>query len=89
MPAVAALLVVLTAQAGFWALLHIGAFLAALITNALFWCLAFPAWTAAGRRWWRMSATPEIALCLSMLLLTAACFYVAEGLSDAAYCSGV
>jgi len=89
MPAVAALLVVLAAQAAVWALLHARFFLTAFVAYTLFWCLAFPAWTAAGRRWWRMSAGPDIALCLTMLLLIAASFYVSEGMADAAYCNPV
>jgi hypothetical protein len=89
MPAVAALLVVLAAQAGVWALLRARFFVGALVVYALFWCLAFPAWTAAGRRWWRLSAGPEITLCLTMLLLTAASFYVSEGMADAAYCNPI
>ena len=61
----------------------------ALLAYTLFWCLAFPAWTATGRRWWRMSAGPDIALCLMMLLLMAGSFYVSEGMADAAYCNPV
>jgi hypothetical protein len=83
---VVALLAVLAGQLGFWTLLHAGLFWGALGANTVFWCAAFPAWTVAGRRWWRKSATPDIVLCLSIALLSVACFYAAEGLADAAYC---
>ena len=58
MNAPVALLVVLLSQLGFWALLRAGFFLTALGANVVFWCVAFPAWTEAGRRWWKTSLTP-------------------------------
>ena len=78
MPAVAALLVVLVSQLGFWALLDAGVFLGALGANVLFWCAAFPAWTVAGRRWWRTTATPDVALALTLIALTIAAFWLAS-----------
>ena len=89
MLAVAALLVVVAGQIGFWALLRAGAIMGALAGGALFWSLAFPSWIAAGRRWWRTSATPDVALSLVLTLLTATSFFASNGLSDGAYCSGV
>ena len=89
MQVVVALVVVLAGQLGFWALLHARFFLGALVANALFWCVAFPAWTIAARRWWRTAATVDVALCLTLILVIAASFYMADGLPDAAYCSGV
>jgi hypothetical protein len=73
------LLVVLLSQLGFWATLRAGSFLGALGANIVFWCLAFPAWTAAGRRWWRTSATPDVALALLLIALTAVSFTFAQG----------
>jgi hypothetical protein len=86
---VVALMVIVAGQIGFWALLRGGALMAALAGGALFWSLAFPSWIAAGRRWWRTSATPDVALSLTISLLTAASFFASNGLSDSAYCSGV
>src|SRR5580765_6417080 len=85
---VVALLVIVGGQIGVWALLRGGAFMAALAGGALFWSLAFPSWITAGRRWWRSSATPDVALSLMLSLLTAASFFASNGLSDGAYCSG-
>ena len=76
MQAAVALVVVLVAQLGFWALLHARFFLAALVANGLFWCVAFPAWTEAARRWWRTSPTPDVALSL-MLIAPTVCAYLA------------
>jgi hypothetical protein len=89
MLAVAALVMVVAGQIGFWVLLRAGVFMEALAGGALFWSLAFPSWIAAGQRWWRTSATPDVALALTIILLTAASFFASEGLSDGAYCSGV
>jgi hypothetical protein len=89
MQAALALALVLGAQAAFWSLFRTGNFAAALISNGVFWCAAFPFWTVAARRWWPASATPDIALALTLILVTAGCFYLAQGLSDAAYCSGI
>jgi hypothetical protein len=72
------LLIVLLSQLGFWATLRAGSFLGALGANVAFWCLAFPAWTAAGRRWWRRSATPDTALALLLIALTAVAFTLAQ-----------
>src|SRR3954466_15596004 len=88
MLAVSGLVMVVAAQLGFWALLRAGAFVEALAGGALFWSLAFPSWIAAGRRWWRTSATPDVALSLMLSLLTAASLFASNGLSDGAYCSG-
>lgn len=74
MPAVVALLVVLAAQVGFWGLLATQVFLGALVANTLFWCLAFPAWAIAGRRWWPVSAAPDAALGVTLIVLTALAF---------------
>lgn len=79
MQAALALLVVLLSQLGFWATLRAGSFLGALGGNIVFWCLAFPAWTAAGRRWWRTSATPDVLLALLVIGLTAVAFALAQG----------
>jgi hypothetical protein len=88
--AAAALALVLVAEVALWALARGGAPKVALVASGVFWCLAFPAWTIAGRRWWKTSATPDVALALTLILMTAACFYAGQGLSDAAYCgSGV
>ena len=84
---VVAVLVAAVGQLGFWALLRAGVFMEALAGGALFWSLAFPSWIAAGRRWWRTSATPDVALALTLILMTAASFYASGGLSDGAYCS--
>jgi hypothetical protein len=84
MPAVVALLVVLAAQAGFWVLLAGQVFLGALVANTLFWCVAFPAWAAAGRRWWRTSAAPDAALGLILIALTAAAFTFAQAEASSA-----
>jgi hypothetical protein len=89
MVAVVALLAVVVAQIGLWALLRAGVFMEALAAGVLFWSLAFPSWVAAGRRWWRSSATPDVALSLTIILLTAASFFASGGLADAAYCGGV
>lgn len=89
MVAVFALAIVLVAQVAFWALFRAGTFAAAMSTNAVFWCLAFPFWTVAARRWWRSSATPDLALALTLILTSAGSFYLAQGLSDAAYCAEV
>lgn len=78
MPAVAALLVVLVSQLGFFALLDAGVFLGALGANVLFWCAAFPAWTIAGRRWWRTTATPDVSLALTLIALTVVAFWLAS-----------
>jgi len=72
------LLIVLLSQLGFWATLRAGSFLGALAANVIFWCLAFPAWTAAGRRWWRTSATPDALLALLLIGLTAVSFALAQ-----------
>jgi hypothetical protein len=88
MQVVVAVLVAAVGQLGFWALLRAGVFMEALAGGALFWSLAFPSWIAAGRRWWRTSATPDVALALTLILMTAASFYASGGLSDGAYCSG-
>ncbi len=89
MQAVVAVMVAVVGQLGFWALLRAGVFMEALAGGALFWSFAFPSWIAAGRRWWRTSATPDVALALALILLTAASFFASDGLSDGAYCSGV
>jgi hypothetical protein len=88
MLAAAALLIVVAAQIGLWALLRAGVFIEALAGGALFWSLAFPSWIAARQRWWHGSATPDVALSLTIILLTAASFFASGGLSDGAYCSG-
>ena len=88
MLAVVALMVVVAGQIGFWVLLRAGVFMEALAGGALFWSLAFPSWIAAGQRWWRTSATPDVALSLTIILLTAASFFASGGLSDGAYCGG-
>jgi len=36
-----------------------------------------------------MAATPDVALSLMLILVTAARFFASDGLSDGAYCSGV
>lgn len=64
------LLVVLLSQLGFWALLRAGFFLTALAINVVFWCAAFPLWTAVARRRWRTSVTPDVALVLVLIALT-------------------
>jgi hypothetical protein len=88
--AAAALALVLVAEVALWALVRGGARMTALVASGVFWCLAFPGWTIAGRRWWKASATPDVVLGLTLILMTAACFYAGQGLSDAAYCgSGV
>jgi hypothetical protein len=84
-----ALVIVVAAQVAAWAFFRAGSIPAALAANTLFWLLAAPSWTVAGRHWWRTSATPDLALALTLILSTAASFYVAQGLSDAAYCSGI
>jgi hypothetical protein len=89
MVAALSLVIVLAAQVAVWALFHAGVLTGALAANAVFWCLAFPSWTIAARRWWRSSATPDLALALTLILVTAGCFYLAQGLSDGAYCAGV
>jgi len=89
MVAVFALAIVLVCQVAFWSLFRAGNLTAALSANAGFWCLAFPFWTVAARRWWRSSATPDLALALMLILATAGSFYLAQGLSDAAYCAEV
>ena len=78
MPAVAALLVVLASQLGFWALLDAGVFLGALAANVIFWCAAFPAWTVAGRRWWRTTSMPDVSLALTLIALTIVAFWRAS-----------
>jgi hypothetical protein len=88
MVAVLALAIVLAAQVAVWALFCAGNLHGALGANAVFWCLAFPFWTVAARRWWRSSATPDLSLALMLILATAGSFYLAQGLSDAAYCAG-
>jgi len=77
MNAPVALLVVLLSQLGFWALLRAGFFLTALGANVVFWCVAFPAWTEAGRRWWKTSVTPDVALVLTLIALTVCAFVAA------------
>jgi len=89
MQAGVALALVLAAQVAFWSLFRADSPVAALVGNGIFWCLAFPFWTVAARRWWRTSATPDLALGLTLILVTAGCFYLAQGLSDAAYCPGI
>lgn len=89
MQAVVGLALVLAAQVAFWSLFRAGSFVPALAGNGVFWCLGFPFWTAAARRWWRTSATPDLALGLTLILVTAGCFYLAQGLADAAYCAGI
>jgi hypothetical protein len=84
-----ALVIVLVAQVASWAFFRAGSVPAALTAIAIFWCLAAPVWTIAARRWWRTSATPDLALALTLILATAASFYLAQGLSDAAYCSDI
>ena len=79
MQAALGLLIVLLSQLGFWAMLRAGSFLGALGANVVFWCVAFPAWTAAGRRWWRTSATPDVLLALLLIALTAVSFVLAQG----------
>jgi hypothetical protein len=89
MYAAVALALVLAAQVACWWLFRAGSFVAALVSNGLFWCVAFPFWTVAARRWWRTSVTPDLALALALILVTAGCFYLAQGLADAAYCTGL
>jgi len=80
-----ALLIVLLWQTAFWVLLRTGHFLGALGANVVFWCAAFPMWAAAGRRWWRTSATPDVTFALVLSVLTAVAFFYAQGdLSEAA-----
>jgi len=88
MVAVLALVIVLVAQVAFWALFRAGNLPGALGANLVFWCAAFPFWTVVARRWWRTSATPDLALSLTLILVTAGAFFLAQGLSDAAYCTG-
>jgi hypothetical protein len=76
MPVAVALVVVLLSQVGFWLLLYTHFFLSALVANALFWCVAFPAWASAGRRWWRTSATPDVSLALLLTAMTVASFWL-------------
>jgi cytochrome bd-type quinol oxidase subunit 2 len=77
MNAPVALLVVLLSQLAFWALLRAGFFLTALGANVVFWCAAFPAWTEAGRRRWKTSVTPDVALVLMLIALTVCAFLAA------------
>ena len=82
MNAPVALLVVLLSQLVFWALLRAGFFLTALGANVVFWCVAFPAWTEAGRRWWKTSVTPDVALVLMLIALTVCAFLAAARGAD-------
>src|SRR4051812_32169268 len=84
-----ALVAVVGAQLGFWALLRAEVFVGALAGSAVFWSIALTSWTVAARRWWRASATPDVALSLILILITAASFFASQGLSDDAYCGGV
>lgn len=77
MAAAVPLLVVLLSQLGFWALLRAGFFLTALGINVVFWCAAFPAWTEAGRRRWRTSLAPDVALVVLLIALTVFAFVTA------------
>jgi hypothetical protein len=77
MHAPVALVVVLLSELVFWALLRAGFFLTALGANVVFWCVAFPAWTEAGRRWWKTSVTPDMALVLTLVVLTVGAFLAA------------
>jgi len=77
--AVVALVAVLAAQAAFWALLYTQVFLGALVANTVFWCVAFPGWAWAGRRWWRTSPAPDTTLALMLVAVTAAAFRFAQG----------
>jgi hypothetical protein len=65
------LLSVVLSQLAFWALLRAGFFVTALAANVVFWCAAFPAWTAAGRRWWRSSATVDTLLAFMLIGMAA------------------
>jgi hypothetical protein len=78
MAAFVALLVVVLSQVGFWALLRAGVFLGALCANVVFWCAAFPASTVAERRWWRMSAAPDVSLALLLIAMTVGSFWLVE-----------
>lgn len=80
---------IVVGQLGLWALLRAGVFVGALAGSAVFWSVALTSWTAAARRWWRGSATPDVALSLVLILITAASFFASQGLSDDAYCGGV
>ena len=71
------LLVVVLSQLAFWAVLREGFFVTALGANVIFWCAAFPAWTAAGRRWWRRSATVDTLLALLLIGMAAIAFALA------------
>ncbi len=71
MQAALTLLVVLLSQLAFWALLRAGFFATALGANVVFWCAAFPAWTAAAGRWWRGSATVDTLLALLLIGMAA------------------
>jgi len=71
------LLVVVLSQLAFWAVLRAGFFVTALGANVIFWCAAFPAWTAAGRRWWRRSATVDTLLALLLIGMAAIAFALA------------
>jgi len=65
------LLLVALSQLAFWALLRTGFFVTALGANVVFWCAAFPAWTAAGRRWWRGSAAVDTLLAFMLIAMAA------------------
>jgi hypothetical protein len=72
------LLVVVLSQLAFWALLRAGFFVTALGANVVFWCAAFPAWIAAGRRWWTSAAAVDTLLAF-MLIATAAIGFAFAG----------